>query len=184
MRTLLLKSLFAAPVTIAPPLQSLRYGRPEGAWQRSRKTRAASVWPFAHDPGSRCGVVQWLRTGDSCTQQFGLPTKRAFRPEIRRVAAPCRRAARHGAGELLNMKVALERDLCSDARSQMGGCRRRLRLRLRRVRGKLCGGRRCGQGDPGRSATSAGLSAAPHRSPARPDRAGRRGDREGQRMER
>src|ERR1700693_6348895 len=59
----------------------------------------------------------------------------------------------------------------------MGGCRRRLWLRLRRVRGQLCGdwGRR--QGDPGRPAHPR-LSAAPDRALARAYCAGRQGGRE------
>ena len=76
-----------------------------GGKRRSR--RAAPAWPQPRHPRSRRRLLQRLRTGNSRAQQR-LLRSRALRTALRRLAAPCRRAAGYRPGHP-NMREALER---------------------------------------------------------------------------
>jgi hypothetical protein len=163
MRTLLLKSLLASPVTIDGPAADdaglEEIGRVLAA--RARRLFGRSMTIREVDAGSCNGCeleIHALNNAVYDVERFGLKFAASPRhADVLLVTGPVTR----------NMKVALERTY----RATPG---RRLRLRLRRVRGQLRRNRCHGQRDPGRPAHSR-LSAAADRSPARPHRAYRPG---------
>ena len=97
--------------------------RRAGAKRRPRRARQARPLPV--DPRGRCRLLQRLRTGNPRAQQR-LLRSRALRPALRRLAAPCRRAAGDRAGDQEHARGA-GAHLRRDARSEMGGRGRRLR---------------------------------------------------------
>ena len=149
MRTLLLKSLFARPVTIGGAVgrrRRARRARPRARRARARRLFGRSITIREVDAGSCNGCeleIHALNNAVYDVERFGI--------QLRGLAAPCRRAAGHRPGDPQHEGRA-GAHLCGDAGSQMGGGGRRLRLRLRRVRGQLRGDRRGRQGDPGRPA--------------------------------
>ena len=91
MRSLLLDALLKGPAVDrgrrqpgAPALDELA--------QRAGRAGAAAARPLAVDPRGRRRLLQRLRAGDPRAQQSRL-RRRALRAEVRRLAAPCRRAA-------------------------------------------------------------------------------------------
>ena len=88
MRKLLFESLFRRPLTERAP-------SPDDAAVAELATalgagRAATARPEPVDPRGRCRILQWMRAGNSRAQQR-LLRRRAVRPAVRRLAAPCRR---------------------------------------------------------------------------------------------
>ena len=94
---------------------------------RALEARARRLFGRSIDhPRGRRRLVQRLRAGDPRAQQRGL-RRRALRPPFRRLAAPRRRAAGDRPGDAQHEGGA-GAHLCGDARSEMGGGGRRLRL--------------------------------------------------------
>ena len=120
-----------------------------GARRRRRARRAPPARPQPVDPRGRRRLVQRLRAGDPCAQQRVLRPG-ALRPALRRLAAPCRRAAGDRTGDQEHARGA-GAHLQRHARPEMGGGGRRLRARRRHLRRQLRGGRRRRGGGAGRS---------------------------------
>ena len=176
MRTLLLKSLFARPVTIAG-------ARAAGATARStslaaRSERAArrlfgrSITIREVDAGSCNGCeleIHALNNAVYDVERFGIKFAASPRhADVLLVTGPVTH----------NMKIALERTYAATPDPKwvvaVGDCAAGCGV----FDGQLRHRRRGRQGDPGRSAHPR-LSAAADRSVARADRAGRQGGREG-----
>ena len=88
--TLLFKNLLRRPVTeTAPDARRRGAGR---ACRQGRSRRARAARPQPRHPRGRCRLVQCLRARDPRAQQR-LLRSRAVRLALRRLAAPCRRAA-------------------------------------------------------------------------------------------
>ena len=96
MRKLLFKSLLQAPLTEPPPRSRRRGARRAGAERSSGASRRRLGRSAVH-PRGRCRLLQRLRARDPRAQQC-LLRPRALRPALRRLAAPCRRAAGHRPG--------------------------------------------------------------------------------------
>ena len=123
MRTLLFESLVRRPLTEARARARRRGAR--RARRSARPRGAAPARPQPVDPRGRCRLLQRLRAGNPRAQQRVL-RPRALRPALRRLAAPCRRAAGDRAGDQEHARGA-GAHLRRDARSEMGGGGRRLR---------------------------------------------------------
>ena len=96
MRKLLFESVFRRPLTERAP-------SPDDAAVAELATalgqcRAAAARPKPVDPRGRCRILQRMRAGNSRAQQR-LLRRRAVRPAVRRLAAPCRRPDGDGAGD-------------------------------------------------------------------------------------
>ena len=88
MRKLLFESLFRRPLTEQAPSPGRR--RRGGTLQPPLgQCRAAAARPEPFDPRDRCRILQRMRAGNSRAQQR-LLRRRALRPPVRRLAAPCR----------------------------------------------------------------------------------------------
>ena len=150
MRTLLLRSLFASPVTIAAPTPAQALLEELGVTlaARARRLFGRSLTIREVDAGSCNGCeleIHALNNAVYDVERFG----------IKFVASPRHADVLLVTGPVThNMKVALERTYAATPGSEMGGGGRRLRRRLRRVRGKLCGGRRGRQGRARSTCTS------------------------------
>ena len=138
MRKLLFQGLFRRPLTEPAPA----VGDAELAELASQldASRQAASRPQPLDPRGRCRLVQRLRARDPCAEQR-LLRPRAFRPALRRLAAPCRRASGHRTGHQEHAQ-ALELTARRDAGAEMGGGGRRLRPERRHFRRVLRGHRR------------------------------------------
>ena len=119
MRKLLLQGLSDGPLTEPAPRRRRRRARGAGGAARPRGARAARPQP--RHPRGRRRLLQWLRAGDPRAQQR-LLRPRALRPALRRLAAPCRRAAGHRAGHEEHARGA-GAHLCRDARPRNGSWR-------------------------------------------------------------
>ena len=87
---LVFKNMLSRPVTEAAPAPD-DAGLAELAANLDRAAKRRLGRSLA-DPRGRCRLVQWLRAGNPRAEQR-LLRSRAVRAEIRRLAAPCRRAA-------------------------------------------------------------------------------------------
>ena len=154
MRSFLLDALRKGKATITPPAPGADGAR--GSRPRARRARPPAARPLACHPRGRCRFVQRLRARDPCRQQSGL-RRRAVRPEVRGLAAPCRRAAGHRTGHLEHARGAAAH-LQRGAGAQMGRGAGRLRHQLRRLRRLPCRGRTAVRNPAGRPAR-AGMSA-------------------------
>ncbi len=136
MRTLLLRSLFAMPVTIdAPTPDEASLAEIGHALEaRARRLYGRSLTIREVDAGSCNGCeleIHALNNAIYDVERFG----------IRFVASPRHADVLLVTGPVThNMKVALERTYAATPDSEIGGRGRRLRLRLRRVQRQLCGG--------------------------------------------
>ena len=148
MRRMLFKSLVHGPLTEAAPAAD-DAALAELATRVKEAARSAPGPDALHSRSGR-GFLQRLRARNPCAQQHRLRS-RAVRYALRRIAAPRRRAPRHGTGHDEHARSAGAHLPC-DAGSEMGRRRRRLRARRWRVFRQLCvrGRRFCGS--PGRSA--------------------------------
>ena len=128
---LLFRGLMRPPLTEPAPPTSTSSARRTGAAGRSAR-RARRLGRSLVDPPGRCRLVQWLRTRDPRAQQR-LLRPRALRLALRRLAAPCRRAARDRSGDAQHARGAPS-NLGRDPGSEMGRRGRRLRARWRHFR--------------------------------------------------
>ena len=156
MRRLVLKNLLQPPVTEAPPARRRCRRLPSLPRNLDRAAQAPARPQPGHSRGRRW-LVQWLRARDPRAEQR-LLRSRALRLALRRLAAPCRRAAGDGPGHQEHARGAAAH-LQRDARPEMGGGGRRLRRQWRHLRRQLCGGR----GSVARSCPSICTSAAARR---------------------
>ena len=123
------KRCCGSPLTEPPPADDdaelLALAGAAQARRRARLGRSLAI------RAGRRRLLQRLRAGDSRAEQR-LLRPGAVRPAIRRLAAPCRRAAGDRPGDQ-NMREALERTYAATPDAEMGGRGRRLRPRRRRV---------------------------------------------------
>ena len=128
MQPLMRKLLFERPAAARrSPSRRRRSTMPRSRAGRAARPRgAAPARPQPVDPRGRCRLLQRLRAGDPRAQQRVLRPG-ALRPALRRLAAPCRCAAGHRAGDHATCDEAPGAHLARDAGSQMGGGGRRLR---------------------------------------------------------
>ena len=146
MRKLLFESLFRRPFTEQAPSPDDAAVTELAAGRRPR--RAAAARPKSLDPRGRRRILQWLRTRNPRAQQR-LLRRRALRPALRRLAAPCRCADGDRPGDQEHARRAGAHLSC-DPQSQMGRRGRRLRAGWRLFRRQLRGRRRRLRSDPGR----------------------------------
>ena len=130
MRKMLFRALIDRPLTEAAPAPERRRSRRTGAASRPR--RAPTARPEPRHPRGRRRLLQRLRAGDSRAQQR-LLRPGAVRHPLRRLAQTRRRPARHRPGHPQHAGGAGPH-VRGDARSEVGGGGRRLRLRRRHLR--------------------------------------------------
>ena len=159
-RTPCARSLFESLLRAPADRARRRRGRRGAGRARARALDARARQRLGRslvDPRGRCRLLQRLRAGNPCAQQC-LLRPRALRPALRRLAAPCRRAAGDRPGHQEHARGA-GAHLRRDARPEMGGGGRRLRARRRHVRRQL---RRASAASPASCRSTCTSAAARH----------------------
>ena len=133
MRKLLFKNLLQAPLTEpAPPAREEMLAELARTLDRTARRRTR---PQPLDPRGGRRFLQRLRARDPCAEQR-LLRPGAVRATVRGLAPPCRRATRDRTSHAQHARGAGTYLPC-DARSEVGGCRRRLRPRRGDLRWRI-----------------------------------------------